>query len=253
MTWTSLANVASLKTEVGIPQVASVNGAQYNPRFDSLSFSPFLGDWIKLPKPNRVVLHDFRASVGAKDMGGTTDAYVRVWFNTLNTKAGALVREAFETEISRSEVLKKHKCPDIVSWPTFSVVLPIESMVGTIPNCIVTVRDKDWGFGAVSDDTILRHSINLTEFAYGRFGCERPVTDQFCVTPDWVDEINDTSSNRGFTRAMVALMYKVTLLYPNEEASVHGFQPSGAQPADSGVHVAAEIAAAPDKKKGYWS
>ena len=60
----------------------------------------------------------------------------------------AMVKEQKEVEIGRSKVLKKMKCPGVADWPDFGVVVPVESMVGTIPSLFITVRDKDWGVGA---------------------------------------------------------------------------------------------------------
>ena len=139
--WSSLSNLVGLSSAIGVPQVATVMPA-YAPRRTTDRLLPFTGA-ATVTRPDRVLLHGFKAVIGAKDLGGITDAYCRLWYNTINTKAGLFVKENCEVEIARSQVLKKMPCPGLAAWPEFSVVVPIESMVGTIPALIVTVRDKD--------------------------------------------------------------------------------------------------------------
>ena len=109
--------------------------------------------------------------------------------------------------------------------------------------------------GAVVDDTILRHRIDLSTFQYVGKNPEECATDNFCVIPDWVDEINDVKSNQGFTKGQVTLLYSVTLLYPGQPApeGVTGISPpSGAAVASGSTADAAPNAsgdAEPKKKK----
>jgi stress response protein SCP2 len=260
--WSSLSNLLGLSSAIGVPQVAAVSPA-YAPRRTTDKLLPFTGT-AAITRPDRVLLHGFKAVIGAKDSGGTTDAYCRVWYNTINTKAGLFAKENWEVEIARSDVLKKMPCPGFADWPGFRVVVPIESMVGTIPALIVTVRDKDWGVGAVVDDTILRQKIDLSTFQYVGKDPSECATNNFCVVPDWIDEINDVKSNRGFTKDQVTLLYSVTLLYPGQPApdGVTGISPpKGAsvapsqQSGDGASATAADAGGAAEpkkKKKGLW-
>ena len=250
--WSSLSNLMGFSSAIGVPQVAAVMPA-YAPRRTTDLLLPFTGA-AAVTRPDRVMLHGFKAIIGAKDNGGTTDAYCRVWYNTINTKAGLFVKENCEVEIARSQVLKKMPCPGLAAWPEFSVVVPIESMVGTIPALIVTVRDKDWGMGAVVDDTILRHKIDLSTFQYVGKDPDDCATDNFCVIPDWIDDINDVKSNQGFTKEQVTLLYSVTLLYPGQPVpeGVTGTSPPSGAAVASGSDAAADAsdgAAEPKKKK----
>jgi stress response protein SCP2 len=253
LNWVDLGSLTGLSTSYGIPAVKSYYWDRITARPWNASLRSFMGPWATFTKPDRILVSDVKAYLFAADTGGTTDAYVRTWFKTLNLGGMALVKEAHEVEVSRSEVLKKQKCPGLAEFKDFQVVVPIEGMVGDIPQLIMTIRDKDWGIGAASDDTLIRHTINLSEFAYGQ-DPSAPNTNSFALVPDWVSEISDVEPNRGFTKDQVTLMYKVTLLYPGQgppAMDMSGGMTPPSEASSSGGHVPAP-APAPEKKKGFW-
>merc|ERR1711865_1355902 len=99
---------------------------------------------------------------------------------------------------------------------------------GVVSKCVIEIRDKDFnplGFMAgvgskgamvasAADDCLLKHRVNLTEFVCR----DASKTDEFAVMPEVVGEIMNHRSNAGFTKQMVTLLFKVTLLLPGEKA-----------------------------------
>ncbi len=247
MNWVSMGSLTGLSTSHGIPAVESFNPSRMTARPWNASLRPFMGPWAAITKPDRIIISDVKAYIFAADTGGTTDAYVRVWYRTLNLGGMGLVKEASETEVLRSEILKKMPCPGLADFKGFQVVVPIEGMIGDIPQLILTVRDKDWGIGSMADDTLLRHTINLSEFVFGQNGSTEPNTNTFTLVPDWVGDISNTSSNRGFTKDQVTLMYKITLLYPGQGPAAVNMGGGSASASSTPAG-----AAAPAKKKGFF-
>jgi stress response protein SCP2 len=253
LNWVSMGSLTGLSTSYGIPAVQSYAWDRMTARPWNASLRPFMGPWVAFTKPDRIIISDVKAYIFAADTGGTTDAYVRTWFKTLNLGGMALMKEAREVEVSRSEVLKKLPCPGLADFKDYQVVVPIEGLIGDIPQLIMTVRDKDWGIGATVDDTIIRHTINLTEFVHGQQGPASPDSNSFALVPDWVSDVSDTAANRGFTKDQVTLMYKITLLYPGQGPPAAdmsgGMETPAAAPLSGG---GAASAPAPAPKKGFW-
>jgi len=224
-----------LSTQEGIPMVQAVR-PNWRPRLIPGQLAPYLGCWIDTPRPDRVVIHDLRAYIPASDVGGTTDAYCLVFYNKLQQSTSGQLVEAWPKEIARTPVQKKIACPAIVAFGDLAVEIPIDSMNGRVPKCIIEVRDKDWnplGFmagmgskGAVvadaADDSLLKHKVNLTEFVCS----DKTKTDEFAVQPDVVGEIMNHRSNAGFTKQMVTLLFKVTLLLPGETVAFPTTKPA---------------------------
>ena len=210
--WSSLSNLLGLSSAIGVPQVAAVSPT-YAPRRTTDKLLPFTGA-AAITRPTAALLHGFKAVIGAKDSGGTTDAYCRVWYNTINTQAGLFAKENWEVERARSDVLKKSARP--TTGPPFSRRRP-DRVDGRHDSRAHRHRARQGlGDGPVVDDTILRQKIDLSTFQYVGKDPSECATNNFCVVPDWIDEINDVKSNQGFTKDQVTLLYSVTLLYPGQ-------------------------------------
>jgi len=222
----SVMSVVGISSQEGIPMVQSVAPA-FRARLIPGQLAPYLGRWMQTPRPDRAVIHDIRAYIPASDVSGTTDAYCLLFYNKLQGSSTSQLIESWPEIIVKSDVQKKTPCPAIVSFEGLKVETPIDCMNGTIPKLIIKVMDKDFnplGFMAgmgkaghaiasAADDCLLQHRVNLSEFV----SRDASKTDQFAVMPDHVGEISNHRSNAGFTKRMVTLLFKVTLLLPGEK------------------------------------
>lgn len=225
----NILSLSGVSTQEGIPMVQSVAG-NLKARLVQGQLSPYLGLWVKTPQPDRIVIHDIRAYIPASDAGGTTDAYCQVYYNKLQSSTTSQMIESIPKIIAKSQLLKKVPCPSIVTWPEFAVEIPIDCMNGVIPKCIIKVSDKDFnplgfmaGMGSkgaavasAADDTLLMHKLNLAEFVCR----DASKMHDFVVMPDYVGDIMNSRSNSGFTKQMVTLLVKVTLLLPGEKHTI---------------------------------
>lgn len=135
-------------------------------------------------------------------VGGTTDAFAKVFYRTLNTGATKL-REFAQNDLLKTDVQKKVKCPSVVSFPD-KVKIPIASMVGIVDKCIIGVWDHD---KLSANDKLLEHSLDLSWL------CGLADSETVLVAPDIVKDVESLPANKGFTRDMVQLGFTITLLY----------------------------------------
>ena len=92
-----------------------------------------------------------------------------VFYNKLQQSTSGQLVEAWPKEIARTPVQKKTPCPALVSFGDLAIEIPIDSMNGRVPKCIIEVRDKDFNpLGSASFFwTAIQHAgIPYWQFAF---------------------------------------------------------------------------------------
>jgi hypothetical protein len=186
------------------PIVTAVNWQAYLAATANLShvLRPFAGKFQALP--SFIEISEISARIPAADRGGTTDAYCKIFFRKLNLgDAAAALRDYTLVELCKSKLLNKTKCPSLVAFPDCVVRVPVETMVGPLPNCYLSVYDHD---SMSRDDKLLEHTIDLT-------WSSAKDEASFRLHPTWVKAIEDLPANAGFSTNHVEISFTIKLIY----------------------------------------
>ena len=163
--------------------------------------------------PRAVRLRDFSALIPATDGGGTSDPCLQISHlesidiyvpeTTLTPGFSKTIGHKRVIDVA-SKVQSKVPCPTTVNFPDVMREEAISTMVGKLGHTDIWVVDK----GALQDDVICKHNIDLTWLCPGI-----TVMDSLEVRPADVKRIVDLDSNIGFTSGSVRLYFTIELLF----------------------------------------